>query len=227
MKKIALGVAAVIVGCSACSTQGAESDDSNTDEPANVSASDDIPRRVTVHSSKVGDYGRPTVEDFVSSSFVTRVVEGDVTKVDTVVLEDDDVYTVVTISSPPTDGEGSAEQVVTRESGGTVTLEQVREAYEAHVSDDELNKNADQKIVYEYEDAQPHSKLGQHVFVMLAGSPDDPGGYYTAAVMVQEQDGDYVWPESVMPNPQWEKSLTEVDVARISDSESKLSPGSD
>ena len=147
-------------------------------------------------------FSRSSIEAFAQTEFVSRTVLGTVTDVESIVYPDADVYTLVTIAVDG-DVKGAGQTIVTREPGGEVTLGEVRSDFEARVSADILDAHANDPITYQDIDNPRHSQVGQRVLVFLGGSPADPGGYFTAAEMVQNADGSFGWLQDEAPNPGW------------------------
>lgn len=201
--RILLGGAAAAVLLSSCASAG------NSPDGASKAEANDAPAKVMLESSLVGYYGEPTLAAFARSSFVSKIVVGQVVATRSVVYEDATVYTEVTIQ-PDNPREAP---IATRETGGVVTFDQVRDAFEGHVSDAELARRADEKIEFVDSSFPVRSEVGQHVLVMLSGEPTDPGGYFTAARLVVGKDQRYAWP-ATPPNERWAPA---VDAAAASD----------
>lgn len=158
--------------------------------------------RIEGDGSLIAPYGADSLESFVQDKYVADVVTGEVVGARSVVLRGNYVATLVTIRT-----DGSADDpsrtIVTRESGGTVPMADVRSDFEGHVSADKLDAEKDQLV--QYVGMEPNSVVGQHVLIMLAKDIGD-GSLYSAATMVRKDDGSYGWAGDA-PNPQWETGI--------------------
>lgn len=151
-----------------------------------------IPTTALVDGAMVDAYDAPSLKNFGRSKYVSRVVEGVVQSTEVVVSQPgSEVHTVLTVlTDPPADG-AKPEVITTREPGGVVSVGQVREEFEGHIPDEEIDAHINDQIDYIYAD-QPHSTVGEHVLLFLAG-PD--GDYHSAATLTRKGDAtSYTWP---------------------------------
>lgn len=171
------------------------------------------PDVAVLESSLRREYFLPDLTAFVKSDLVTSIVEGRVVETDTRVLEPGtEVVTFVTLEVAGGKGE-KPHQIVTRETGGTVTLEQVRAEFEGRVSEADLDRNANKVIEYRSE-GWPVSQPGENVLVFLGGTQEDPGGFFTALKLLPDGKGTFEWPEGA-PNPSWDATFTEDEIATL------------
>lgn len=205
MKKVTVLLALTVSSVGALSACQSASPDASPVGERTVANKFQIPSRVTAEGALAAPYSARSLGEFARSGFVTRIVKGTVANVQTVVTADTAVFTEVTIrvDNP---GAGESEVLVTRETGGVVTLGQVREDFEGRVPEEVLDAEADRLIEYAVAGGAPHSEVGQQVFAFLGGDPN-AGGYFTAASLVKAKDSAFQWPGS-RPNPAWETSVT-------------------
>ncbi len=152
-------------------------------------------------------YFLPSLEEFAKSPLVTDVVVGTAQSTRTYVMgPGDDVYTDVTLRVEAARSTKAGSLVTIRESGGTVTLDQVKSNFEGRLSEKEIKQQADTTVDIKIA-GQPHTEAGDRVFFFVGGSASDPGGRFAAARMVDATgSGDYRWMGESF-NPEWVSSL--------------------
>jgi hypothetical protein len=167
-------------------------------------ATPQVPATVIMDGALRREYFAPSLSAFTRSGLVTQVVRGQIVATDVRVQEPGtEVFTFVTIEVDGGRLRGS--QVVTRSHGGVVTLGQVAADFEGRMEPAEIEKHADSLVDYQV-DGQPHPKVGEHVLALLGGQSTDPGGYFTAAILIQDSDGRFSWP-GVRANPDWQSEV--------------------
>ena len=209
----AAGAAGLAIAMSACSGTA-------TSDRASLAAEIDSFTAPTVmmDGAKVAAYDAASPGAFAQTPLVTAVVTGTVTDVESVVYDDADVYTAVTIEVDSPEA-SEPRTIMTRELGGTVPLGEVREDFEGRVPDAVLDAHADDPVTYVQTEEPVHSEVGQQVAVFLGGSPTDYGGYFSAATMILSPTGSYEWQQDEAPNAEWRETLPANRVERIAASE--------
>lgn len=171
-----------------------------------------VTQRVGMQGARVAAYGAESLDEFARSSFVSKVVIGRVISTESRVYspkEDDVVYTEVTIE--PDNAPGTVVRM--RELGGIVRMSQVAGSLSGHVSEEELARRGDELVEYTNVDFPVHSAVGDRVLALLGGQPSGLG-YFSAAALVQDDSGAFVWP-SKAPNDAWEHSVSATQAERM------------
>ncbi len=209
---LALGALAIVAssGCAAGSEEAAAADASHLSGLTRHSASEDAATAdyvLEMEGVLSTPYFLPSLDEFAKSALVTDVVAGTVESTRTYVMgTGDDVYTDVALRVRSARSASPGSLVTIRESGGIVTLDQIKSNFEGRLTGEEIQRQADKTVDMKIA-GQAHSQKGDRVLFFVGGRTTDPGGQFAVARMVDATgSGEYRWMGEAF-NHDWISSL--------------------
>jgi hypothetical protein len=216
---IGLTAAAAALGLAACSSTVAEDD--SAPAPAQITPSQDTEKvkaryQVQAEGAMIKQFSLPTFAEFVHDPYVSNVIVGTVEASRTTVSHPGTaVETVLTITVEDSK-ESTGQTVTAREYGGIVTVEQVRDDFEAKL-DRKLKKELTETVDYQWEGV-PHAHVGDRVLLAVTDDASDAADYLTLTRLVSTDtatsraaSASYDW-DGEPPNPAWGGTVTPADL---------------